>query len=238
VDNKIRKASWLYEDLAWKIQTPTIACKLILTFLGKTANNAGKSYASYEYMRASTMIKSDSTISTALQFLRDGLGILEWIPGGRGFINDSNRYTLKLAAMKTLVKSQGIFDSETGKLIEASPMVVGAPSPMVVDASVSVKAKSDSNPCETVSNPCESDSNARRVTLYKNNPQINQPSKGESINGTDPKLFESSGLLKQDQPTRMFSVKGVGLVEATSYQEAEQKVREQRESYLAKKGGL
>ena len=37
--------------------------------------------------------------------------------------------------------------------------------------------------------------------------------------------------------TKMFHVKGVGLVEGTSYQDAEQKVKSQREAYLAKKGG-
>jgi len=37
--------------------------------------------------------------------------------------------------------------------------------------------------------------------------------------------------------TRQFYVKGVGLTEGTSYQDAENRVREKREAYLMRKGG-
>jgi hypothetical protein len=193
VDNKknIRKASWLYEDLAWKIATPTPTVKAVLALLAKQANNAGKSFAGYEYIRACTDIKSDTTVSSAIQFLRDELKILTWIPGGRGFAN-SNRYTLDLTVMKTIVKTQERFHPETGKLIGVTPMVVDGLSPMTVDTPVPVKTNLVSNGCNLPPNGCESDSNHWRGTLNKSNPPQTQPPKGESVDGRAGDCFEGA----------------------------------------------
>jgi hypothetical protein len=120
---KQRKPSWVYHDLAWKIQVPTQSAKLVLTFLAKQANDSGKSYAGYAYMQRCCVIGSDTTVSKALQYLRDVLGILSWQKGGQGHESDTNKYTLNLTAMKQIVKTQRIFDPETGKLIRPSPTI-------------------------------------------------------------------------------------------------------------------
>ena len=69
-------------------------------------------------------------MSRALRALKD-LGILMWVQGGGGEVSDTNTYTLSLAAMRRVVKEQGVFDMETGKLIRQS-----RPSPVTVPASI------------------------------------------------------------------------------------------------------
>jgi len=121
VKNKVRKASWLFLDLAFKIQVAPrhYAAKLVLLFLAKTANNSGRSYHGYRSISAHLQL-GHSAIHTALVYLRDDLGILAWQQGSGGFQKrDTNDYILDLKAMTALVASQSIF-SENGKLIRAA----------------------------------------------------------------------------------------------------------------------
>jgi hypothetical protein len=118
VKNKVRKASWLFLDLAFKIQVAPrhYAAKLVLLFLAKTANNSGKSYHGYRSISAHLQL-GHSAIHTALCYLRDELGILTWQQGSGGFQKkNTNDYRLDLQAMTALVEAQGIFNAE-GKLI-------------------------------------------------------------------------------------------------------------------------
>jgi hypothetical protein len=108
--NKVRKASWLFLDLAFKIQVAPrhYAAKLVLLFLAKTANNSGRSYHGYRSISAHLQL-GHSAIHTALVYLRDDLGILAWQQGSGGFQKrDTNDYILDLKAMTALVASQSI----------------------------------------------------------------------------------------------------------------------------------
>lgn len=119
--NKVRKASWLFLDLAFKIQVAPrhYAAKLVLLFLAKTANNSGRSYHGYRSISAHLQL-GHSAIHTSLVYLRDGLGILSWEQGSGGFQKrKTNDYTLDLTAMTALVAAQGVFNAD-GKLIRAS----------------------------------------------------------------------------------------------------------------------
>jgi hypothetical protein len=63
----------------------------------------------------------------------------------------------------------------------------------------------------------------------------------ESVGKPTPVHYKSGGGINRLEPataTKLFNIKGVGLVAGTSYEDAEKKVKEKRESYLAKKGGL
>lgn len=237
---KDRKASWLYEDLAWKIQTPTPTIKAVLALLAKQANDGGHSYPSYEYVMACSGIGSKTTLSTSLRFLRDELKVLTWRKGGVGYANP-NRYTLNLSAMKRLVETQGIFDPETGRLIEVSPVAVLQVSPVAV----LTQGGSESNGCthspdesesslrESESSLPKSESSGCTGTLYKNNPLGIQPPKVSFCKETRGEFLESVSCGETPRPkTQLFSIKGVGLVEGTSYKDAEQKVKAQRDAYL------
>jgi hypothetical protein len=121
VKNKVRKPSWLFLDLAFKIQVAPrhYAAKLVLLFLAKTANNSGRSYHGYRSISAHLQL-GHSAIHTALCCLRDELGILTWQQGSGGFQKkDTNDYRLDLQAMTALVEAQGIFNAE-GKLIRSA----------------------------------------------------------------------------------------------------------------------
>jgi hypothetical protein len=167
---KKRKLSWVCEDLAWKIQVPTQAIKLVLTFLAKQANDSGKSYAGYAYLQRCCAIGSDTTVSKALKHLK-GLGILSWQKGGQGHESDTNKYTLNIAVMKQVVKAQGFFDLETGKLIRMTPQ----PTPLS-----GVGTDTEPTPFDEVT---DSTSRGNRLHLTHNrlhsvetNPLIRQPS--------------------------------------------------------------
>ena len=94
-------------------------------------------------MLTACSIGSKTTLSLALRALKD-LGILTWEQGGGGAAPDTNRYTLNIVAMRRVVKEQGIFDVNTGKLIRTKP------SPVTRPASVSVTEYSDCTQPSTV----------------------------------------------------------------------------------------
>jgi hypothetical protein len=114
-----RKPSWQYLDLSFKIQVPTRyeSKKLLLIFLAAKADNHGRSYHGYASIRAHLGFNSQSTVSGALKYLRDELGVLSWRHGSGGFgKKDTNLYQLDLEAMRDVVTSQGVFDPTTGRL--------------------------------------------------------------------------------------------------------------------------
>lgn len=108
--------SFAYLDLAFKIQFPPkhYAARIALWFLAKTANSSGKSYHGYRSISAHTQL-GHKAIHHALSFLR-GCGILTWEKGEGGNPNGTNHYKLDLSGMRELVRTQGVFDFETGKL--------------------------------------------------------------------------------------------------------------------------
>lgn len=133
---RTRKPSWIYHDLAWKIKVKTPATKLVLTLLGKCANDFGKSYMSYEYIMLCCDIDSRSTVSNAIKQLRL-MGVVIWKKGGkRGIAKDANEYKLDMNAMKRIVVSQGRFEVSGGRRKSAEPSpILDEPSPMVVKPS-------------------------------------------------------------------------------------------------------
>ena len=195
-----RKPSWVIEDLAWKIQVKTPAHKTVLAFLAKQANDSGRSYAGYQYMLRACSIGSKTTMSRALRALKD-LGILMWVQGGGGEVSDTNTYTLSLAAMRRVVKEQGVFDMETGKLIrqsKPSPVTVPAfEAPTVSSHCAQPSPVSDKpSPVEVVT---ESSAGVNRVqSLYCNplqsNPLQNQPSGEATLWG---QTADSGGVVKK-----------------------------------------
>jgi hypothetical protein len=120
---KSRKLSWQYEDLAFKIQVAPrhFAARNLLRFLGKVANDGGTSHHGYASLMANCDIRSRSTMYVAIHYLLTvGIAeikqpILTRTKGGIG--NETSHYKLHLGAMQALVRHQGIFDIETGKLI-------------------------------------------------------------------------------------------------------------------------
>ena len=118
-----RKLSWQYEDLAFKIQLAPrqFAARNLLRFLGKVANDGGTSHYGYASLMANCDVRSRSAMATTVKYLLTvGIGeikqpILTRTKGGIG--NETSHYKLHLGAMQKLVKHQGIFDIETGKLI-------------------------------------------------------------------------------------------------------------------------
>jgi hypothetical protein len=110
---KPRKASWLFEDLSWKIILPKhLAAMLVMRYLAKMANDSGRSYASQTTICAVCGGLSTSTIYEAIQCLSE-LGVLTWVRGhGNQHSKDNiaNTYQLHLTAMRRLVKEQGIYD--------------------------------------------------------------------------------------------------------------------------------
>lgn len=115
-----RSESWNFLDLATKVQFPSgvQAPRILLWFLAKAGNN-GFSFHGYRSIMSHTGLSKDG-ISRAAKYLRE-LGILTWESGGGGAIKrQTNRYQLHLDAMKELISRQGVFDPETGKLLEHS----------------------------------------------------------------------------------------------------------------------
>lgn len=108
----IRKPSWEYADLSWKIDTShnadgtpnpcKLPAKLLLCFLGKCANNKGESWHGYKSIRSQTTLSNDS-ISNAARYLESELKILQWAQGGG---TTTNRYRLCLETMRSLADDQ------------------------------------------------------------------------------------------------------------------------------------
>jgi hypothetical protein len=118
-----RKLSWQYHDLAYKIRLAPrhFAATNLLRFLGKVANDGGTSHYGYASLMANCDVRSRSAMATTVKYLLTvgiaevGQPILTRTKGGIG--NETSHYKLHLGAMQALVKHQGIFDPETGKLI-------------------------------------------------------------------------------------------------------------------------
>src|SRR6266849_5860954 len=106
---KIRKLSWLYEDLAHQIILPhQLAAMLILRYLAKGANDAGLHYVSRATVCADCGGLSTSTFNRALKYL-NSLGILTWKKGfGNQYsdVNVASTYLLHLKAMQKLITEQ------------------------------------------------------------------------------------------------------------------------------------
>jgi hypothetical protein len=119
---KTRKLSWQYEDLAFKIQVAPrhFAARDLLRFLGKAANDGGTSHYGYESLMANCGIRSRTAMATTVKYLLT-VGIDEVkqpiLTRTQGDGKNTSRYKLHLGAMQKLVKHQGVFDPETGKLI-------------------------------------------------------------------------------------------------------------------------
>ena len=114
-----RKLSWQYDDLAQKIQVEPrqLAAKLVLRHLASKADDKGRSHHGYESIAAHCSISRSQT-AEALKHLRDVLKIVAWTKGTGGSRKQShNIYTLDLKVMKELIKTQSVFDPETGKLL-------------------------------------------------------------------------------------------------------------------------
>src|ERR1700675_5094704 len=144
-----RSASRQCEDLAWMIQMPPRhqAVKLVLTFLAKKANDSLRTWHGYDSIKAATGIRQDHAVSDALKYLRDELQILKWRSGKGGRDSgDTNRYHFQLKAMRELVKAQGMFDPETGKLIRTTALraeVQGTTTALKEDVNDFLKGKND-----------------------------------------------------------------------------------------------
>jgi hypothetical protein len=114
-----RKCSWQCLDLAFKIQTKTLAQKLVLIYLAKSVNESLSCYPSYGGIMAHLGIESRSTVSSAIQYLRDDLHLLKWKKGSNKK-GTANTYMFDLTKMTTLVHQQGIFRVD-GTRITPSP---------------------------------------------------------------------------------------------------------------------
>lgn len=194
-----RKPSWVIEDLAWKIQVKTPAHKTVLAFLAKQANDSGRSYAGYRYMLQACSVGSRTTLSLALRALKD-LGILTWVQGGGGEASDTNTYTLNLAAMRRVVKEQGVFDMETGKLVRTKPSPVTVPA---FETPTGSSHRTQPSPVTGKPSPVEvateSSAGGDRVqSLYCNplqsNPLQNQPPRKATLWGQP---ADSGGVVKK-----------------------------------------
>jgi hypothetical protein len=122
-----RKRSWQCLDLAFKVQTKTHAQKLVLIYLAKSVNESLSCYPSYGGIMAHLGIESRSTVSSAIQYLRDGLSLLKWKKGSNKK-GTANTYMFDLGRMKTLVVEQGIFRAD-GTRVAPSP-TTGLASPI------------------------------------------------------------------------------------------------------------
>jgi hypothetical protein len=117
---KPRKASWEYDDLAQKIQVESrqLAAKLVLRHLASKSNDSGESHHGLRSIAAHCSISRSQT-ALALKYLRDVLNVVKWTTGRGGNQQATNRYILRLDAMRSLVASQGVFDPRTGKLLRS-----------------------------------------------------------------------------------------------------------------------
>jgi hypothetical protein len=113
---KTRKLSWLYEDLAHQIILPHhLAAILILRYLAKGSNDAGRHYVSRATVCADCGGLSTNTFNRALKYLNN-LGILSWKKGFGNQYSDANvasTYQLHLKAMQQLITEQGVFMAST-----------------------------------------------------------------------------------------------------------------------------
>ena len=117
--NKPQKLSWQFDDLAQKVQVAPrhLAAKLVLQFLAKKSNDSGESWHGYESIAAHCSLSRSQT-ALALKYLRDKLKLVSWTKGTGGSQKQStNIYALNLQCIQDLIKAQGVFDPETGKLI-------------------------------------------------------------------------------------------------------------------------
>jgi hypothetical protein len=141
--NKTHKLSWQYDDLAQKIQVAPrhLAAKLVLRHLASKANDAGESRHGY-FSIAKHCCIAQGKVSSALRYLRDKLKVVTWIAGTGGpKAQDTSVYTLNLRQMQHLVKTQGAFDPETGKLIRVlAPKGTGVLAPKGIRPKGSVVA--------------------------------------------------------------------------------------------------
>lgn len=139
MQKKQRKASWQYLDLSFKVQFPPRhdAARLLLHFLAYSANDSGQSFHGYRSISAHTG-KGHSAIHEGLRFLRDEYRVLVWERGSGGrYSRQTNLYTLDLDGLYALVRSQGIFNPDTGKLIrENQPLL---PEEKLTDFNTSAK---------------------------------------------------------------------------------------------------
>jgi hypothetical protein len=200
-----RKNSWQCLDLAWKIDVGArhYATKLVLTFLAKTVNESCKTYHGYRSISTHTGLTHEA-IRKAIVRLRDEFGILTWKrgQGGNQDAPDTNDYTLNLTAMKDLVRRQGIFNVDTGRLLKYE--VPPQPSEEGSDG-VPPQLKRGTSPIETgyLPNP------AKQNTLVEQHSDRSNPLKDPPVNcfagkGED----ENSTQDIHQRPTGRVSVAG------------------------------
>jgi len=69
----------------------------------------------------------------------EGKTVVGWETGKGGGREGTNKYKLNLAAMKTLVKEQGLFDPETGKALDHKIKKLGEKRPLVSGSRYNIK---------------------------------------------------------------------------------------------------
>ena len=98
---------WKWVQLARGIRTKKPVQHHVLVVLVQYADLTGACFPSYERLMLDTGIKSKSTISDALKYLRDKLKIISWTPGhGNQFKHVHNRYRFDQGQLVTLLKKQ------------------------------------------------------------------------------------------------------------------------------------
>ena len=103
----IKPNAWRWVKLARYIQTDKAVQHHVLLALVQYADLKGECFPSYERLMLDTRIKSKSTISSALRYLRDALKVVRWTPGhGNQFQHVHNRYQFDAAEMVKILKKQ------------------------------------------------------------------------------------------------------------------------------------
>ncbi len=117
---KVRKASWTCLDLAFKIQTRTHAEKLVLLYLAKSVNSSLSCYPSYAAIALHTGVKNKTSISNAIQYLRDTLKVVKWRKGSAKR-HEANRYMFDLSQMHKVSTKQASTAAGLGAGTQAVP---------------------------------------------------------------------------------------------------------------------
>jgi Helix-turn-helix domain len=106
---------WRFVRAARSIHTETTAQKVILMLLASYANgHDGTCYPSYDLLMRDSGIASRTTVSDALQHLRDTLKILKWKKGwGNAHGRKSNVYQFDFEAMSRLADESPVDANES-----------------------------------------------------------------------------------------------------------------------------
>jgi hypothetical protein len=143
-----RRPSWLCLDLAFKIQTSDFTTKLVLLYLAKSVNESLSCYPSYATIMKYTGIRSRSTVSEGIQYLRNTLKVMRWKSNGK-----SNVYMFDLKMMRSVVKDQAVFTEVTSPMNGpvSGPTAVRGDSP--VDGLGEPPATQATSPTASASSP-------------------------------------------------------------------------------------